>query len=192
MTTPKERLQEIRESIDMLEKEQRAIYAASLKSPEQDKVCEDYIAKMLGGGPLPKFQFPIEVHGLTSDGKVVQDGMFSKTGAWVAIRPCDEACKGQTYLGLLLGDIALSFGIRFNRRDGILCVSPSFHNPAVFVFDLGKIVFGCESWWGPIKGPDDLKQIANKDIDNVWYVQALKAMAGKPAQPTEGSESNED
>lgn len=53
----------------------------------------------------------------------------------------------------------------------------SFHcNPAIFVFDLNKIIYGCESWWGVIKSEEDLNSISDCDIDNVWYVRALKTL----------------
>lgn len=46
----------------------------------------------------------------------------------------------------------------------------------LYVFEDKQIVYGCESWWGEIKSPDHLREITNADIDNVWYVQALKLL----------------
>lgn len=203
--TPLERLTQIEEQIKKLETEKRAIYLASISAPEEEKVIEDYYANILSkDSPFPKFEMPITVNGIISEGESVvatgvadfmqsvindpdmapeeKEVMLSmyghrKPGSWVAIRPCAKECENKTYLGLLLGEIALSFGIKFNRKEGILCVYPCSFNPAIFVFDLGKIVFGAESWWGHIKSPEDMKRITNQDIDNVWYVQAMKAMA---------------
>jgi hypothetical protein len=50
------------------------------------------------------------------------------------------------------------------------------HNPAIFVPTLGKLLYGCELWWSKISSPDDLRTISDADIDNVWYVQALKSL----------------
>lgn len=47
-------------------------------------------------------------------------------------------------------------------------------NPAIFVPELGKIIFGMESWWGRIKSEEELKDITDGDIENVWYVKMLK------------------
>jgi len=33
---------------------------------------------------------------------------------------------------------------------------------------------GCGSWWGAIDNEEDLKDITDSDIENVWYVQLLK------------------
>jgi hypothetical protein len=51
-------------------------------------------------------------------------------------------------------------------------------NPAIYVPALKRLVFGAGSWWGEIKTEDDLKEITDKDINDVWYVQALKALDG--------------
>lgn len=56
-------------------------------------------------------------------------------------------------------------------------LSVSFdNNPAIFVFDLNKIIYGCESFWGIIETETDLKQITDQDIDSIWYVKALRQL----------------
>lgn len=50
-------------------------------------------------------------------------------------------------------------------------------NPAIWVPDQNRIVWGMGSWWGIIEKEEDLKKITNQDIENVWYVKALKALA---------------
>ncbi len=64
---------------------------------------------------------------------------------------------------------------KFHHDDQKLHVSP-YSNPAIFVPELKKIIYGCESWWGEIESPEDFKEITSDDINNVWYVQLLKAM----------------
>jgi hypothetical protein len=46
-----------------------------------------------------------------------------------------------------------------------------------YVPDLDRVVWGYESWWGVIKGPEELKEITDEDIQNVWYVKAMKQMS---------------
>lgn len=121
-----------------------------------------------------KRTYPMAVVGIEwGKAEALQPPPFNRGTTWVSVRPCDEECKGQTYLGWLLGEIALGQYARL-RPDGILEVSMGMHNPAIFVPDLGRVVYGCGSWWAAIKSLADLRKITNKDIDNVWYVKALK------------------
>jgi len=108
-------------------------------------------------------------------GKALKDPMGHKKGCLVAVRPCDEKYEGKTYLGFLIGDLALSSSISI-EDDKILC-DWSFYNPLIFIPSLGETVLGCGSWWGEINNEDDLKQITDNDIENVWYVKALAQMS---------------
>lgn len=36
-----------------------------------------------------------------------------------------------------------------------------------------------ESWWTPIKTPEDIHQISDDEINNSWYMQALQTMFQK-------------
>lgn len=177
---PKDELARIESEIKALEERRREIYRASLTAPEEHKVGPDFLAEMLGEEPWPEMAFPIDVHGITwSDVGVLVAGRRGAT--WVAVRPCGEGEK-RTHLGFLLGDLATSASARYDRASGVLAVSLGMHNPAMWVPDLGRVVFGYESWWGPLKGPEDLRQITDADIQDVWYVRALRDLekgAGK-------------
>ena len=96
------------------------------------------------------------------------------TGRFVKVRPCDEKYGNKTYLGIMIGDVALSSSISI-EDDKIIC-SWEYHNPAIVIPEIGAVVYGAESWWGIIKCEDDLKDITNKDINNTWYVKALKTL----------------
>ena len=98
-------------------------------------------------------------------------------GDMVVIRPCDKKYKKKTYLGIYLGDMALS--IHHTIKDNIVTSDFAMHNPAIYVPDIKKVIFGCGSWWSRIKNKEDLKQITDKDIDNVWYVRTLKELGKK-------------
>ena len=100
-------------------------------------------------------------------------------GKPVRIRPCSEDAENKTMLGFYLGD--LQFGspmISFYHEVGELVIYP-YCNPAIFVPELGRVVWGCESWWGFVESEDDLHEITNESISKIWYVQALKALAEK-------------
>ena len=93
-------------------------------------------------------------------------------GKLVKIRPCGDEYGDKTYLGIYLGDMALGSSVSI-EDDKIQC-NLTFHNPAIFVPELKKTIFGCESWWGEIKSEEELKEITDEDIDNTFYVALLR------------------
>jgi hypothetical protein len=132
---------------------------------------------------MAEIQFPITVTGVDfAEGQsTIRQPLFSgKIGDFVSVRPCAAEYEGKTFLGVLIGDVALGIGVSFNPQTGRVTPVRHMYNPGILIPDLGKIVYGAESWWGLIKTPDDLKQITDLDIDNVWYVQALKKLAAAP------------
>ncbi len=106
---------------------------------------------------------------------------LAKKTTWVSVRPCLEGVPEKTYLGILIGHHALGASVKHDEATGVLMISHCYHNPVLWVPDLGRVVHGCESWWGQINGPDDLRQISDADITNVWYVRALNELNGVAA-----------
>lgn len=97
-------------------------------------------------------------------------------GTLVSIRPVGEEYEEKSFLGLYLGDLPYSFtmsGIATEKGKDLEI--HSMHNPAFFVPDIKQVIFGYESWWGEIDSPEKLRQISSEDIENVWYVKALRA-----------------
>lgn len=118
-------------------------------------------------------QYPFQVNEIDSGGdwtKYLRD-----QAALVEVRPAGDK---KTYLGFLLGDFPMSAAVTYNQKTKALKVLP-FANPAIFVPELGKIIFGCESWWRRIESVKDAKEITDKDIENTWYVQMLREMEGE-------------
>lgn len=99
-------------------------------------------------------------------------------GDWVKVRPCDPALGGKTYLGVLLGEAAMGVHLSYVRETRRLKVTCGMRNPAIYVPDLKRVVYGVESWWGKIETPDDLCEITDAVVDDVWYVRALKELGG--------------
>lgn len=99
----------------------------------------------------------------------------AKPGALVKVRPCgDDNPEDKTYLGIFLGELPTGLSFAFNRETGTLLVEPGSGNPAMLVPELGRIVFGCESWWSEVKNADELPQITDEMIENIPYVKALR------------------
>jgi hypothetical protein len=91
---------------------------------------------------------------------------------YVAIRPVGDE---KTYIGILIGEVTLSVGGLYYIEEKEIYISHTL-NPVIFIPDLMKVVFGIESWWCVISTSDDLKQITDADIQNVWYLKALKSI----------------
>jgi len=106
------------------------------------------------------------------EGKPIRE--TSDTGSFVSVRPCGDEYESKTYLGVLIGDAAISSSISI-KDDALVC-SWTFFNPAILIPELGKVVYGAESWWGRIESEDDLNNITDIDIENVWYVKALNQL----------------
>jgi hypothetical protein len=146
-----------------------------------------YLQRLLqpeGASITMTIQFPITVKSIKWDedaGPISPDRFFgAKAGAWVAVRPVNDE---KTYLGVMLGDYRPP-SIAYRPETGALIVrKQTFGNPAMWVPDLNRVVMGWESWWGEFRTPDDLRQITNADIENVWYVKALKTLSENSAKP---------
>lgn len=120
-------------------------------------------------------EYPITVQKVEFEQEELLQPGLRKSGSFVKIRPCGDEYGGKTYLGVLLGDLPRSQQVRFNKETGVLKVSRSFHNPAIYVFALKTIIYGCESFWGVIDNPEQLNDITDESIDNLWYVQLIRA-----------------
>jgi len=138
----------------------------------------------MASGEIQKFaglEFPITVQEIKREemkALVPCAWPADQTGAWVSIRLAGEL---STRLGVLLGDLALGFRLRYHEETGVLAITFGGYNPAIWVPGLNRVVYGCESWWGVISSPDELRQITDLDIQDVWYMRALKELTEKVA-----------
>ncbi len=131
--------------------------------------------------------YPLEITGVRTQGFTELNPLSlnrQKPGDFVAIRPVNKEHKGKTFFGIYMGDLPIGANTRVDPKSGVLTIWPH-HNPAIWVPALGRIVYGCESWWGPIKSPEDVRRITDDDVQNVWYVKAMKAACAEGSQDTE-------
>lgn len=161
-----------------IEKQIRELYKESLNAPDDEKMCPDWMAKSISSDDRPKFiEYPVTINGIHHEEvDVVMPDLFNSNTKWVAVRPVGKKYVNNTYLGVFIGEIATSVSCRLNR-DGILSIGHAGHNPAIYVPDLHEIIFGMASWWKELKSPEDLKKITNSDIENTWYVRAMKELS---------------
>lgn len=111
---------------------------------------------------------------------VKPSGIFgdTKPGTMVAVRPCGEEYKGKTFLGMYLCSAPTGV-VGVQQGDKIVLTMIDYTNPAIYVPELDRIVWGYESWWGKIESEEKLREITDADIQNVWYVRALKQLTEK-------------
>ncbi|MBZ9635615.1 hypothetical protein [Clostridium sp. FP1] len=130
-------------------------------------ICDNYKCRYI--------EYPLEVSKINKNTEQIclRD---SEVGKFAKIAPCAKEHEGKTYLGIYLGDLPIGNHISHNPTTKELNISFDT-NPAIFVFDLNKIIYGCASWWSIIEKEEDLKDITNVDIENVWYIKALKSMS---------------
>lgn len=128
-------------------------------------VCEEFKSLFI--------EYPIEVSKINTESFKKIKYKNSEVGKFVRVAPCAEEYNGQTYLGMYLGELPIGPHITHNPDTKELNIS-TITNPAIFVFELNKIIYGMESFWEIIETEEDLKDITKDDIYNVWYVKLLK------------------
>lgn len=131
---------------------------------EECESCERFDSRYI--------EYPLTINGIEF-APVDTTGLGHKCGCLVEIRPCKKEYNGKSYIGIYLGDLPIQLTSSFDRTTGILKNS-AMTNPAIFVPELRKIIYGCESWWHEIESVEDFKGISDEDIENTWYVQLAK------------------
>ena len=133
---------------------------------EQCEKCEKFKSKYI--------EYPLTINEINNE-KIENYGVSAKIGSLCEIKPCNEKYNDKTFIGIYLGEMPIQILSSFNEETRILTNS-TLNNPAIFVPELKKIIYGCESWWKIIEKIEDFKNISNEDIENTWYVKLLKNM----------------
>lgn len=125
-------------------------------------------------------EYPIQVSKIDQNPIDYQDCLYkSYIGKPVKVR-----FGKKTYLGVFIGELPTSAHIVHNEETGVLTVN-HMTNPAMFVPELNRLVFGSESWWSVIESPEDFTEITDDDINNVWYIRMAKSMFSPDTQKGE-------
>lgn len=156
----------------IVEKTKGEIFNGERFAFKDEFICDNYKSRYI--------EYPLTMTGIDKDIELSCLGKHN-IGKFVKIKPCKE---NKTYLGLFLGELPIDILVSHNEETKILNLS-FMDNPAIFVFDLKKIIYGCESWWSVIENEDDLKEITNTDINNQWYIKALQSLNTEKGQTDE-------
>lgn len=127
--------------------------------------CDRYKSKYI--------EYPLTIQEIENR-EIKISGLGHECGTLCEIQPCAKEYGGKSYLGIYLGNLPTSIYSSYDENNGILS-NRVMTNPAILVPELKKIIFGYESWWREIKSLEDFKGITEKDIENTWYVQLLRA-----------------
>lgn len=143
-----------------------------LKQDQKAVTCEECnLCQMFNSRFI---EYPIQVNEIKQNPIEYSNGLHaSYVGKPVAVR-----VKDKTYLGIFIGDLPSRTHISYMAQTGRLSVNV-VDNPAMFVPELNRIVFGYESWWKVLESEEDFKDITDSDINNTWYVQMLKLINKK-------------
>lgn len=119
-------------------------------------------------------EYPLTIQGIENQ-KIDCRGLGHRCGCLCEAKPSGKEYEGKSYIGFYLGDLPIAITSSYDEETGILTNS-TMNNPAIFVPELKKIIYGCESWWREIRSVEDFKGISEEEIENVWYVQMIKGM----------------
>lgn len=135
-----------------------------LNSEEVCNNCQEFNSRFI--------EYPITVSKIDTD-SFMEKGLYDNhVGNLVKIKPCAEEYEDKTFLGIFLGELPIAPHISHNSDTNVLSVK-TIQNPAIFVPELKKIIYGNESWWSFIKDLSD-NIITENDIQNTWYIAFLK------------------
>lgn len=99
-----------------------------------------------------------------------------KPGDIVVVRPCADKFDKKSFLGMYLCAAPTSF-TAIQDGEKIILTMGKHTNPAIYIPEVDEIVWGYSSWWKRIESPDDMKDITDQDIENVWYVKAIRQIS---------------
>lgn len=117
-------------------------------------------------------EFPLSVNKIKNE-PITVTGIKQEIGCLCKINPCAEEYCGKTYIGIYIGDLPIAIYNSFNKETGVLS-NKTMNNPAIYVPEFKKIIYGCESWWQEITSIEELERDSERNINDTWYLQFLK------------------
>lgn len=135
---------------------------------EECEKCNSFESKFI--------EYPLTIQGIENR-KIESRGTY-EIGSLCEISPCGKEYEGKNFIGIYLGDLPIGIVTSYDKKSGILN-NYAMTNPAIFVPELKKIIYGMQSWWRIIEKPEDFRGISKEDIENTWYVKMLKNIGDK-------------
>lgn len=76
---------------------------------------------------------------------------------------------GTTHLGILAANAPVDIDVGYDEGAHEFRVGPAITNPLIVVPELHRLVWGYESWWAEVSGPEDLRDITDEEIAAAWW-----------------------
>lgn len=157
--------------IEALQEERRAVFQRSIEAPGE-KAWPDWLA-MDEVETRRGIQYPVQLTGIHYERSDALEKGHRKVGSWVACQPCEPELERKTYLGVYLGDLTQGV-VCYLTQDGVLSVGFGWHNPAMWIPTLKRVVMGNCSNWRVISSPEKLQQITREDVEGAGWMKALR------------------
>lgn len=149
---------------------------------EECEHCEHFKSRYI--------EYPIVVDAIETEDLLEKDFHSRGSGSLVRVRPCDPKYRGETFLGLMLGDLPMRATVRWDEDAGKLTIG-AFHNPAILLLDTREVVWGCESWWSEIDDPAEIGDITDAQIAGQPYMRWFLSSHADDQTPQEGPSEDE-
>lgn len=126
-----------------------------------------------------RIRYPLTVTDIEMEDFLSLASSLDEPGTPVIARFMEDG-KPMTSLGFFLGDFVISPVVSYDKEDGVLSVK-GLRNPAMFVPSVGRVVWGCESWWH-VTNEEDLRRLFGDDDPQTRLAMAWMDMAGRTKQ----------
>lgn len=149
----------------------KLIYHCFFENSQEEHICFPAECETCKNFDSKYIEYPVIINKIEQK-PIPQD---KNIGFLVEIQPCAEEYQKKTFLGIYLGNLPISISASLNPNTQVLTTGV-VTNPAIFIPELKKIIYGNESWWRKIESIEDFKKISQEDIENTWYIKLLKIM----------------
>ena len=133
---------------------------------EDCKNCSNFSSRFI--------EYPLTIQGIENT-PIDTAGTGRSCGVLCEVTLAEEETGEKSYLGIYLGDLPTGIHSTYDPKTGKLS-NFAVKNPAIYVFELKRIVYGYESWWRLNNSLDEFKGISMEEIENTWYVRLLRVM----------------
>ena len=114
------------------------------KCMKQNKECNTDICDVCKLFQSKFIEYPITVSKINQNEFL--DLYKKKVGSKVELTLCEKGHENKKYTGILLGELPVQTAVHYYQQSQELNVS-MVGNPAIWVEELNRIVYGYECWW---------------------------------------------
>lgn len=152
--------------IELKWKERYLLEKEATECINNGKDCEEYDCKYI--------TYPLEIQNIDNMQRLLKDKNLKPE--LVKIRPCNKKYNNKTFLGILIDyDFPINSSFLYSKESKTLTLIME-GNPGIYVPELNEIMFGYESFWQKINNIEEISDITDETIDDLWYIKLLKEL----------------